>query len=388
MADDHQTSDLPPVIHGEGSLPQDMSPKRLSSKAKGILVLLSLCALAAGIAWLVWHQLYGKYLESTNNAYIEADIVTIAPRISGYVDQIYVRDNEEVKAGQPLVHINVQDYSAKARQAAAQIEVAKASAANARASIAEQEAAVEQSHAQVTAADSDARAARNEVLRYEPLVRTGAETQEKLTSLRTKAAKYDATARAARATWIQNQRHVATLQTQIQQAEAQEKGAQAELDADTVSVDAAIVRAGITGRVGDRSVRLGQYVQPGTRLLSIVPLDRLYVTANFKETQVGRMATGQPVSLSVDALPDVTLHGTVESLSPATGALFSLLPPQNATGNFTKVVQRVPVRILLTVPSDLRGKLVAGLSVVAEVDTKDTERLEHPRNPSVEAASP
>ncbi|MGV4877733.1 HlyD family efflux transporter periplasmic adaptor subunit [Acetobacter indonesiensis] len=144
-----------------------------------------------------------------------------------------------------------------------------------------------------------------------------------------------------------------------------------------MSVDAAVVRAGVDGRVGDRSVRLGQYVQPGTRLLSLVPLDTLYVTANFKETQVRRMAVGQPVSINVDALPGVTLRGSVESLSPATGALFSLLPPQNATGNFTKVVQRVPVRIAFSVPSELRGKLLAGLSVVVEVNTKPGDQAPH-----------
>ncbi|GBQ14368.1 multidrug resistance efflux pump [Acetobacter cibinongensis NRIC 0482] len=329
------------------------------------------------IAWLLWHQFHGKYLESTNNAYIEADIVTASPRISGYVDQVYVHDNEDVKAGQPLVHIDVQAYQAKARQAQARIEVARTQAASARASIDEQEAAIEQSHAQFMAAESDARAAREEVTRYQPLAKTGAETQEKLTSLRTKAAKYEADAKAARATWVQSQRHIATLQTQVEQALAQEHGAQAELDAESVSVHAAIVRAGIAGRVGDRSVCLGQYVQPGTRLLSIVPLDRLYITANFKETQVRRMQVGQPVSVSLDARPDIMLHGRVESLSPATGSLFSLLPPQNATGNFTKVVQRVPVRIGFSVPPELQGQLVAGLSVEVEVDTKKT--VAHPQ---------
>lgn len=377
MTAEKQTNTAPnlpseqPVEAGQGE------KQRLSPKARRILVALGSFVFISIFAWFVWDQLYGKYRQTTNNAYIEADIVSAAPRISGYVDQIYVRDNEDVKAGHPLIHINVQDYQAKARQAQAQIEVAKAEAANATAAIDEQAAAVEQSHAQFMAADSDARAARNEVLRYEPLSRTGAETQEKLTSLRTTAAKYEANAKAARATWVQNQRHIVTLQTQVQQARAQAEGAQAELDADSVSVDAAVVRAGVDGRVGDRSVRLGQYVQPGTRLLSLVPLDTLYVTANFKETQVRRMAVGQPVSIKVDALPGVTLRGTVESLSPATGALFSLLPPQNATGNFTKVVQRVPVRIAFSVPSELRGKLLAGLSVVVEVNTKPGDQAHH-----------
>lgn len=387
MADAQQGRDEPKLLATATSTPALEGAKTLSSKTKTVLLIMGAGVIIALGGWVIWHQFYGKYLQSTNNAYIEADIVTASPRISGYVDKIYIQDNEDITVGQPLVHIDVQDYQAKARQAQARIDVAKTQAASAEASINEQLAAIEKSHAQFVAAEKDARAAREEVTRYQPLAKTGAETQEKLKSLLTKAAKYDADSQAARATWVQNKRHIATLQTQVDQARAQEQGAQAELDAESVSVNAALVRASSAGRVGDRSVRLGQYVQPGTRLLSIVPIDALYITANFKETQVRHMRVGQPVSINVDARPDITLHGTVESLSPATGSLFSLLPPQNATGNFTKVVQRVPVRIEFSVPPELQGQLIAGLSVEVEVDTKKTPTKKHGRSTSTTVAA-
>jgi membrane fusion protein, multidrug efflux system len=348
--------------------------KRLSTRAR--LVLLTGGALVAigGLAWLVEYELFGKYFQSTDDAYVEADMVVSSPKVSGYVDQVYVVDNQQVKAGDPLVRIDPRDYRAQVAQYRAQIDVAAADSDNARAEIGEQEAAVAMNQAQLVSAESDASFAAAQVTRYEPLARSGAETSEKLTSLRDQAAKSTASVAAQRASLLQAQRRIESLKAQLRQADAQREAAQAQLDAASVNLEATTVRASIDGRVGDKSVQLGQYVQAGSRMMSIVPVAKPYVTANFKETQIGRMRPGQPATISVDALPDIILKGHVESIAPGTGSQFSVLPPQNATGNFTKIVQRVPVRIAIDRGANTQGVLVPGLSVTAEVDTSSEPR--------------
>ncbi|HEX7690603.1 MAG TPA: HlyD family secretion protein, partial [Burkholderiaceae bacterium] len=170
---------------------------------------------------------------------------------------------------------------------------------------------------------------------------------------------------------------LASSAAQAAQAEAQVKAGEASLRQSGLEVDDTVVRAAIDGRIGDSTVRVGQFVQPGTRLMTVVPVQQVYLVANFKETQIARMRAGQPVTVRVDALPGVDLHGVVESFSPGTGSQFALLPPENATGNFTKIVQRVPVRVRLEAPPEARERLVPGLSVTAEVDTRSGMGDEH-----------
>ena len=208
--------------------------------------------------------------------------------------------------------------------------------------------------------DADAKFAAGEVQRYTPLAESGAETREKLTTLRNQATQASNTAAAQHAALESAQRRIGALQAQIRQAEAQGETAQAQLSAANVNLGSTIVRASVDGRVGDKSVRVGQFVQSGTRLMSVVPLAKIYISANFKETQIGLMRPGQPATIEVDALPGVELKGHVDSVSPGTGAQFSLLPPQNATGNFTKIVQRVPVRIAIDAGPDARKRAGAG----------------------------
>lgn len=339
--------------------------------AGGILILV------AGGGWLFQYQTRGQFQQDTNDAYIQADAVTISPKISGYVEQVLVGDNEDVKAGQPLVRIDPRDYDAQAQQYRAQIDVAKANADNVRAMIGEQEAAIAQARAQLASAEEDARYAAREAGRYAPLAAIGAETGERLATMRNQAAKARSAADAQRAALLSAQRKVASLNAQIRQADAQGEAAQAQLAAAHVNVGSTVLKASVAGRIGDRSVRAGQFVQAGTRLMSVVPLSKLYVTANFKETQIGLMRAGQPATIEVDALDGTKIRGHVESISPGTGAQFSLLPPQNATGNFTKIVQRVPVRIALDAGPEARRVLVPGLSVTVTVDTlsaKGTQR--------------
>ena len=315
------------------------------------------------------YETHGKYIESTNDAYVRADAVTISPKVSGYVERVFVSDNQDVKAGAPLVRIDPRDYRAQLLQSRAQVGVAAAASENARAMIHEQEGAVDQAAAQLAAAESDAQFAAAEVARYTPLAASGAETREKLASLRNQAMQAEKNAAAQRAALLVAERRVASLRAQERQAAAQREAAQAQLTAAGINLGSTIVQSSVDGRIGDKSVRVGQYVQSGTRLMSVVPLAQIYITANFKETQIGCMRPGQPARIRVDALDGIELRGHVQSVSPGTGAEFSLLPPQNATGNFTKIVQRVPVRIALDAGPEARKVLVPGLSVTVKVDT-------------------
>jgi len=315
------------------------------------------------------YETHGKYIESTNDAYVRADAVTISPKVSGYVEQVFVSDNQDVKADAPLVRIDPRDYQAQLLQSRAQVGAAAAASENARAMMHEQEGAVDQAAAQLAAAESDAQFAAAEVARYTPLAASGAETREKLASLRNQAMQAEKNAAAQRAALLVAERRVASLRAQERQAAAQREAAQAQLTAAGINLGSTIVQSSVDGRIGDKSVRVGQYVQSGTRLMSVVPLAQIYITANFKETQIGRMRPGQPARIRVDALDGIELRGHVQSVSPGTGAEFSLLPPQNATGNFTKIVQRVPVRIALDAGPEARKVLVPGLSVTVKVDT-------------------
>lgn len=351
---------------------EDASAKASPAKKRRIrliLIAVALIVVVLGVLFYLRYETRGKYLQSTNDAYIQADSTVVSARISGYVDRVFVAENQTVKAGDPLLEIGARDYQAQAEQARAQIGVAAANAEGVRAQIREQQAGIDQARAQLASAESNLQFARSEVVRYTPLAASGAETGERLAQLRNQARDAAAQVATARAALTSAQRRIGTLQAQIGQANSQAKVAQAQLAAADVNVNSSIIRAATDGRIGDKTVRVGQLVQPGVRLMSIVPTQRLYVEANFKETQLGLMRVGQPVELRVDALDGVVIHGKVESFSPGTGAQFSLLPPQNATGNFTKIVQRVPVRIAIDAGPQTAKLLLPGMSVDVEVDT-------------------
>ncbi|MCP1471696.1 membrane fusion protein (multidrug efflux system) [Sphingobium sp. OAS761] len=333
----------------------------------------AILALILGVGWFIRHQTYGKFQQSTEDAYFQADSVTASSRVSGYIEQVLVTENQDVKAGQPLLRIDVRDYDAQAAQGQAQIDLAAANADNARAMISEQDAAIDQAQAMLVSARSKAGFAAGQVARYTPLVATGAEPAEKLAMLRDQAAQARQDVAAQQAALESARRHIAGLRAQLAQAQAQGRNARAQAQAAQVNVGSAIVRASVAGRVGDLTARAGQFVQPGQRLMSVVPVKQIYLEANFKETQLGLMRPGQPAHIAVDALPGLDIHGHVASLAPGTGAQFSLLPPQNATGNFTKIVQRVPVRIAIDADPALKRLLIPGLSVEVSVDTRSAK---------------
>jgi membrane fusion protein (multidrug efflux system) len=356
------------------STPDDSGQSRpsplKSPRVRLILLLVALALIGGGVLWFIRFETFGKYQESTNDAYIQADSITIAPKVSGYVDRVFVAENQDVKAGQPLAQIDPRDYRAQAAQSVAQIDLAKANAAGVVAQMAEQRAAIAQAEAELNAANASASFAASEVERYRPLAASGAETRERLSELQNQATQARARAAAARATLNGAQKRIATLETQVRQAQAQGEAARAQLSAANTNVEATILRATADGRIGDKSVRQGQFVQAASRLMTLVPKASLYVEANFKETQLGLMRVGQPVTIEVDALPGVELPGKLASIAPGTGAQFSILPPQNATGNFTKIVQRIPVRIAISAGPETRKLLVPGMSVEVSVDTR------------------
>lgn len=353
-----------PVSHNPAT--PRASRRRTVLLAAGALLLL--VALAFGVRW--W--LYGRFIESTDDAYLQADSVTVAPKVSGYVAEVFVRDNQQVTAGQALVRLDNRQYQAAWDEAQATVASRQADVARAEADLAQQKARIAQAGAEVEGARANARYAASQVERYAPLVKSGAETEERTAELRNAQTRAGTTLAANEAALRVEQSQTVTLQARLQQAQAQLEVAQASGRQAKLDLEDTVVRATNAGRVADKGVRVGQFAQPGTRLLTVVPVQDLYLTANFKETQVGRMRAGQRVTLHVDALPGEDLHGVVDSLSPGTGSQFALLPAQNATGNFTKIVQRVPVRIHVDVTPEARAVLMPGLSVVVDVDTRDT----------------
>ncbi|MDR0241650.1 MAG: HlyD family secretion protein [Burkholderia sp.] len=335
-------------------------------------ILLAVAVLAAigGAVWLGRWWTVGRFIESTNDAYLQADSMTAAPKVAGYVTDVYVRDNQPVKAGDPLVRLDVRQYQVALAQALATVDARRADIARAEADISQQHANLEQADAQAKVSRINAQHASDEYTRYAPLAATGAETHERVADLKSTRDQAAATLAANNASIAAARTQIASFTAQRQQARAQLEAAQASAAQSQLDLDNTIVRSTLAGRVGDRTVRVGQYVQPGTRLLTVVPVDSIYLVANFKETQIGNMRIGQPVSLHVDALPDGALSGVVDSFAPGTGAQFALLPPENATGNFTKIVQRVPVRIRLDSNARTQRMLLPGLSVTVDVDTR------------------
>jgi membrane fusion protein (multidrug efflux system) len=330
----------------------------------------------AGIGWITMRPA----TETTDDAYIAADTTTVAPRVRGLVAQVLVADNQAVHAGDPLVRIDPEEFDARLAAAQASLADARANVAGARAALVSLAAEQRLAAAQVTAADTQIRSAAAEAARadadrkrYDALVATGAVARRDADTYRTTAVSAEqASARSAALVSVAQREAGVTaarrpgLEAALQKALAAQQQAEAALDLAKQDQGHTLVRAAVDGVVGNRQVRVGDYVQPGTRLLTLVPVQAAYVTANFKETQLRDMRVGQHVTIEVDAL-DHPLKGQVESLAPGSGSSFALLPFEPGTGNFTKIVQRVPVRIRLDPGQSEAQALRPGLSVTAKV---------------------
>lgn len=332
-------------------------------------------ALLAGTAAIAYygHDYWtnGRYLETTDDAYVKADSTIVAPKVSGYIAKVLVGDNEKVKAGQTLAKIDDRDFKAALDQARADVAAGEASVRNIDAQLELQQPIIEQSTADVAAADANLKFAQEERARYDDLMKSGSGTIQRAQQTDAALRASNAQLQHAKSGLVAAQRKVDVLTTQRAQAAAQLERARAVAQQAALNLSYTEITAPVDGTVGARSLRVGQFVQAGTQLMAVVPLDAVYVVANFKETQLTHVRSGQPVELRIDSFRSQTLHGHVDSLSPASGLEFALLPPDNATGNFTKIVQRVPVKIVLDDRS-LTGLLRPGMSAVPTVDTKAT----------------
>jgi membrane fusion protein (multidrug efflux system) len=335
------------------------------------LVMMLLAAIVAAAAyggrewWRVW-----RFQQSTDDAYIESDISLISPKVEGYIKDVRVEDNEQVKAGEVLFVIDDSDFAARvaAAQAAVDAEVASVTTFETRHD--HQVAMINQAAAMVESADAELNRADLDQKRYVSLLTSEVATKQRFETAEADATKAAASLLHAKAALEAEKQQLAVIDAQKHEEQAKREQARAALRLAQNDLDNTVIRAPVDGVVGNRAGQTGQYVKAGTQLLSLVPLPKVFVTANFKETQLTLMRPGQPADVWVDAYPDQVVHGYVESFAPASGAEFSLLPPDNATGNFTKIVQRVPVRIALPENGPLSSLLRPGLSVVVSIDTR------------------
>ncbi|WP_244207408.1 HlyD family secretion protein [Paraburkholderia fungorum] len=309
--------------------------------------------------------------EATNDAYVTADYTVVAPRVAGQITGLLVEDNQVVQQGQLLAQIDDRDYRAAVASAQANVAMAKATIDNASTSIVQQQSVIEQANAALAAARASYTFARADYSRYTDLASRGAgsvqnaqQAQSRIDTAQADVARNQAAVQAAR-------QQVAVLQSVRDRAQAALEQASAALDTARLNLSWTDIVAPVDGMVGQRSVRLGAYVTAGTPLLAVVPLQRAYVVANFQETQLTSVRRGQPADIRVDTFPGTVLHGTVDSLAPATGVTFAPIAPDNATGNFTKIVQRIPVKILLRPGQPELERLRVGMSVEATIRTDD-----------------
>ena len=324
---------------------------------------------AAGYYGYDWFTT-GRYMVSTDDAYIGGDIATISSKLPGYVATVNVVANQTVKAGDPLVTLDDGDYRIARDQAQAQIDTANLTLKRIDAQITGAGASLAQANAQkqaLLAAQKNAQAAQQ---RAASLASTNVASQSSLDTANAALEQANAQVAAGDAQIALAQSQIAVLEGQRAEAESQLKSLRLALDKANRDLGFAVLRAPYDGVVGNLAVQTGGLVSAGARLAALVPTKALYVDANFKETQLARLVPGETVTIRVDAMDGPPITGTVESLAPASGSVFSLLPAENATGNFTKVVQRVPVRIALPADVLASGRLKAGLSVVVEADTR------------------
>jgi membrane fusion protein (multidrug efflux system) len=320
-------------------------------------------------AWEWWTV--GRFQEVTDNAFVRADVTLVAPKVAGYVAGVEVEDNAQVAAGDVLFRIEDADYRARVEQARAEVALRQAALDGIGNQQQLQQSLIAQAEADARSADAENVRAGADFDRYVELAAKNAASVQRLDAARADAAKAASAVAASRARITAERNRVEVLTSDRAGALAALEQARAALKLAEIDLANTVVRAPIDGVVGNRQVRVGRYVQPGTQLLAVVPLSDAYVVANFKETQLDHMRVDQTVQIEVDSFPGRSIVGRVESLSPASGAQFALLPPDNATGNFTKVVQRIPVKITLDRSGPLAGELRPGMSVIAKVDVRE-----------------
>jgi membrane fusion protein, multidrug efflux system len=337
-------------------------------KRTALLAGAALIGLAAvGYGWSWWSV--GRFIQSTDDAYVGGEVTGIASKVPGFVQTVAIMDNQPVKAGDLLIKLDDRDYRAQLARTEASVDAQNATLANLDATARLQRAAIDQAKAEIIATAAELERARYDADRYRALSDNQNASQQRYQQADADHKKAVAADQKGRAALEAAERRLEVIETQKQQTRAALAQAVAERDLARINLGYTEIRAPIDGVVGNRGARVGSYATTGAQLLSVVPDRGLWIDANFKENQLARMREGQPVKIKADLLPGVTLTGRVASVAPATGAQFSVIPPENATGNFTKIVQRVPVRIAI----DEHGAathLRPGLSVEVRVDER------------------
>ncbi len=371
---DRKVKDVPsaPAETPAQAAPVATGKSRKTGLKKGALALVLLAGVAYGVHFGHDYWTVGRFIEATDDAYVKADYTTIAPKVGGYIKEVLVNDNDLVKAGQVLARIDDRDFQAALNQARADVKAAEAAITNIDAQIELQQSVIDQSKAAVNASNASLVFAKSEAARNARLIVSGAGSQSKAEQTQSLMDQASAAVERDQAALVTAKNKVPVLKTQRDQAVAQRDRAAAAASQAELNLSYTNIVAAVDGTVGARSIRVGQYVTSGTQLMAVVPLHSVYVVANFKETQLTFIKPGQSVEVKVDSFPDLDVKGHVDSISPASGLEFSLLPPDNATGNFTKIVQRIPVKIVID-NDEIAGRLRSGMSVEPEIDTKDAQ---------------
>ena len=338
----------------------------ISKKTKLAIVAALLIVTAVGLVGLSRPESSAS-TQSTDDAYVEADFTLVAPRVGGTIDDVLVRENQKVKKGQLLATIDNRDFVVAVKAANAAVGGARAAIISLQSHLAQQKSVIRQAQAAVTAADASLKLARDNGKRYHNLAKDGSGTVQAMQQAEEQLGIQLANQEKSTAGLQAAKQQVAILKADLEKAWAALAQAQAEQDAADLKLSYTRITAPINGTVGKKSVRTGAFVNVGQPLLAIVPLDAVYITANYRETQLARVRPGQAVDIAVDALPGKTLRGTVESLGPASGASYSAVAPHNATGNFTKIVQRLPIRIRVNPGQSMSEKLRVGMSVTPRI---------------------
>jgi len=333
---------------------------------RGIAAFLVVGALIGG----VWYLIYTYSHESTDDAYVTGTIVPIAPEIRGKVTAVYITDNQYVSAGAPLLEIFAQDYADEAKEQEHMVLSLRSEKVELEASLIQKQQALAQAEATLKAVLAQEDLAQKEYVRYRELVAEGAVPRNRYDEVTSTFKVATAQRQVATHATYEAREAIRAIQAKLATQDAKIKSAEARSRLTELNLKRTRLFAPISGRIAKKNVDPGKYVQPGQTLLAIVD-PNTWVVANFKETQLNKMTVGQRVTIKVDAYPGVLFQGHVDSLQPGTGAVFSLLPPENATGNFVKVVQRLPVKILIDSPFDPVHPLWPGLSVIATVDVRE-----------------
>ena len=327
---------------------------------------------AAHFGWDYWTV--GRFEISTDDAYVKADNTTIAPKVSGYIAAVLVGDNEPVKAGQVLARIDNRDYGVALDQAKADVAAAKAAVSNKQAALDAQQSVIEAARATLGVDQANQTFAEEDDKRYAHLATTGYGSVQHAQQAASRIAAAKASVARDQASLVTALKQVDVLKAELAQAKATLARSEAVQNQAELNLSYTDIVSPGDGVVGNRTLRVGQYVQAGTQLMSIVPVAQAYIVANYKETQLTNVRPGQPVEIEVDTFPGVAVRGHVDSIAPASGQEFALLPPDNATGNFTKIVQRIPVKIILDPGSPLASDLRPGMSVYPAIDTKPQDK--------------